>query len=63
MIQQESRLRVADNTGARELLCIRVIGGSRRRYDRVGDVVRIIETRPLSKTKNWRLAEVVEAAR
>jgi len=39
MIQQESRMRVADNTGARELLCIRVMGGSRRRYARVGDVV------------------------
>ena len=39
MIQQESRLRVADNTGAREILCIRVIGGSRRRYARVGDVI------------------------
>ena len=39
MIQQESRLRVADNTGARELLVIQVMGGSRRRYGRVGDVV------------------------
>jgi large subunit ribosomal protein L14 len=39
MIQQESRLRVADNTGARELLCIRVLGGSRRRYARVGDII------------------------
>lgn len=39
MIQQESRLRVADNTGARELLCIRVLGGSRRRYAHVGDVI------------------------
>ena len=39
MIQQESRVRVADNTGARELLCIRVLGGSRRRYARVGDVI------------------------
>ncbi len=39
MIQQESRMRVADNTGARELLCIRVLGGSKRRYARVGDVV------------------------
>ena len=39
MIQQESRMRVADNTGARELLCIRVLGGSRRRYAHVGDVV------------------------
>lgn len=39
MIQVESRLRVADNTGARELLCIRIMGGSRRRYARVGDVI------------------------
>src|SRR5205807_5329445 len=39
VIQQESRLRVADNTGAREILCIRVTGGSKRRYARVGDVI------------------------
>ncbi|MGQ0570950.1 MAG: 50S ribosomal protein L14 [Armatimonadota bacterium] len=39
MIQQQSRLKVADNTGARELLCIRVIGGSRRRYATIGDVI------------------------
>ncbi len=39
MIQAESRLRVADNTGARELLCIRVSGGSRRRYAGVGDII------------------------
>ena len=39
MIQQESRLKIADNTGAREILCIRVLGGSRRRYGRVGDVI------------------------
>ncbi|NLJ73433.1 MAG: 50S ribosomal protein L14 [Firmicutes bacterium] len=39
MIQQESRLKVADNTGAREILCIRVVGGSGRRYARVGDVI------------------------
>lgn len=39
MIQQESRLRVADNTGARELLVIRVLGGSGRRYAGIGDVV------------------------
>ncbi len=39
MIQQESRLKVADNSGARELLCIRVLGGTRRRYARVGDVI------------------------
>ena len=39
MIQQESRLRVADNTGAKEILCIRVFGGSGRRYAGIGDVI------------------------
>lgn len=39
MIQQESRLKVADNSGAREVLCIRVLGGTRRRYASVGDVI------------------------
>jgi large subunit ribosomal protein L14 len=39
MLQQESRLKVADNTGARELLVIRVLGGSKRRYAAVGDVI------------------------
>ena len=39
MIQAESRLRVADNTGARELLCIRVLGGAKRRYAGIGDVI------------------------
>lgn len=39
MIQQETRLRVADNTGAKELLCIRVLGGSGKRYATVGDII------------------------
>jgi large subunit ribosomal protein L14 len=39
MIQQETRLRVADNTGAKEILCIRVMGGSKRKYAGVGDVI------------------------
>ena len=39
MIQQESRLRVADNTGAKEILCIRVLGGSGRRYAGIGDII------------------------
>ena len=39
MIQQESRLKVADNSGAKEVLCIRVLGGSKRRYARVGDKI------------------------
>ena len=108
MIQVESRLRVADNTGAREILTIRVMGGSKRRYASVGDVivatvkqatpngtvkkgevvkavivrtsatlhahderndahigdtVRIVESRPLSRTKRWRLVEILERAR
>lgn len=39
MIQAESRLKVADNTGAKELLCIRVVGGSSRKYANIGDVI------------------------
>ena len=39
MVQQESRLKVADNTGAKELLCIRVLGGSTRRYANIGDII------------------------
>lgn len=39
MIQQETRLKVADNSGAKEVLCIRVLGGTKRRYARVGDII------------------------
>ena len=39
MVQQETRLKVADNTGAKEILCIRIMGGSRRRYAEIGDVI------------------------
>ena len=39
MIQQESRLRVADNSGAKEILCIRVLGGTKRRYASIGDII------------------------
>jgi large subunit ribosomal protein L14 len=39
MIQMQSRLRVADNTGAREIMCINVLGGTRRKYARVGDII------------------------
>ena len=46
MIQQESRLRVADNSGAREVLCIRVLGGSHRRYAGIGDI--FVATVPIS---------------
>ena len=107
MIQQESLMKVADNTGAKELLCIRVLGGTGRRYASVGDIVvcavkkaapggvvkkgdvvkavvvrtvkihahdenntcgigdkvAVMETRPLSATKRWRLVEIVEKAK
>ena len=107
MIQQESRVKVADNTGAKEVLCIRVLGGSGRRYAGIGDVivctvkdaipggnvkkgdvvravvvrtsklkahdeqnqcgtgdrVQIMETRPLSATKRWRVVEILEKAK
>ncbi len=48
MIQQESRLKVADNSGAKEVLCIRVLGGSKRRYASVGDkiIVTVKEAAP-----------------
>ena len=61
MIQQESRLKVADNTGAKEILCIRVLGGSGRRYAALGDVivVSIKEALPGSKVKKGDTARAV----
>ncbi|MDO8507729.1 MAG: 50S ribosomal protein L14 [bacterium] len=41
MIQMQTRLKVADNTGAKEIMCIKVLGGSKRRYARVGDVITV----------------------
>ncbi len=60
MVQQETRMSVADNTGARELLVIRVMGGSRRRYGYVGDVVvaTVKEAAPQGSVKK---SEVVKA--
>ncbi len=43
MVQQETRLKVADNTGAKELLCIRVMGGSTRRYANIGDIIDVVK--------------------
>jgi len=60
VIQQESRLRVADNTGAREILCIRVKGGSKRRYARVGDVI-TATVKSASPQGAVKKGEVVEA--
>jgi large subunit ribosomal protein L14 len=60
MIQQESRLKVADNTGAKEILCIRVIGGSMRRYATVGDII-IGTVKQAAPTGAVKKGEVVRA--
>ena len=61
MIQQESRLRVADNSGAKEVLCIRVLGGTRRRYASIGDkiVVSIKEAAPGGNVKKKQVTKAV----
>ena len=53
MIQTESRLEVADNTGAKSVLCIKVLGGSKRRYASVGDVIKVTikEAAPRGRVK------------
>ncbi|MGO3326369.1 50S ribosomal protein L14 [Gordonia sp. (in: high G+C Gram-positive bacteria)] len=60
MIQQESRVRVADNTGAKEVLCIRVLGGSSRRYAGVGDVI-VATVKDAIPGGNIKKGEVVKA--
>lgn len=60
MVQAETRLKVVDNTGARELLCIRVLGGSRRRYASVGDVI-VGSIKVASPRGTVKRGEVVEA--
>ena len=60
MIQQESRLTVCDNSGAKEILCIRVLGGSRRRYARVGDII-TATVKQASPTGTVRKKSVVRA--
>ena len=61
MIQQESRLNVADNSGAKEVLCIRVLGGTARRYASVGDriVVTVISAVPSSVMKKGTVSKAV----
>ena len=63
MIQQETRLKVADNSGAREILCIRVLGGSKRRYGRVGDVIvaSVKEAQPNASVKKGDVVRAVIA--
>lgn len=60
MIQQESRLKVCDNSGAKEILCIRVLGGTRRRYARVGDVI-VATVKQANPTGNVKKKSVVRA--
>lgn len=61
MIQMQSRLKVADNTGAKEVMCIKVLGGSKRRFASVGDiiVVSIKEAMPTAKVKKGDVAKAV----
>lgn len=60
MIQTESRLKVADNSGARELLVIRVVGGSKKRYGRVGDIV-VATVKAATSDGNVKKSDVVRA--
>jgi large subunit ribosomal protein L14 len=60
MIQQESRLKVADNTGAKEILCIRVLGGSGRRYAGIGDVI-VATVKDAIPGGNVKKGEIVKA--
>jgi large subunit ribosomal protein L14 len=61
MIQMQSYLKVADNTGAKELMCIRVLGGSRRRYANIGDVIvaTVKKTAPGGNVKKGELVRAV----
>ena len=61
MIQQESRLKIADNSGAKEVLCIRVLGGSKRRYASVGDliVISVKDAIPKGKVKKGAVHKAV----
>lgn len=60
MIQQESRLKVADNSGAKEILCIRVLGGTGRRYARVGDII-VASVKEANPSGNVKKKSVVKA--
>lgn len=60
MIQQETRLKVTDNSGAKEILCIRVLGGTKRRYARVGDII-VATVKQANPTGNVKKKSVVKA--
>ena len=61
MIQTETILEVADNSGARKVMCIKVLGGSKRRYARVGDVIKVAikEAIPTGRVKKGQVADAV----
>ncbi|WP_158898475.1 50S ribosomal protein L14 [Burkholderia sp. L27(2015)] len=61
MIQTETRLEVADNTGAREVLCIKVLGGSKRRYASIGDIIKVSikEATPRGRVKKGEIYNAV----
>jgi len=61
MIQTESRLEVADNTGAREVMCIKVLGGSKRRYANIGDIIKVSvkEATPRGRVKKGEIYNAV----
>ena len=61
MIQMQSRLDVADNTGARSVMCIKVLGGSRRRYASVGDIIKVTikDAAPRGKVKKGQVYDAV----
>ena len=60
MLQQESFLKVADNTGAKEIKCIRVLGGSKRKYGNIGDVI-VASVRKAAPNGTVKKGEVVKA--
>ena len=60
MLQQESRLAVADNSGAKEVLCIRVLGGTKKRYARIGDVI-VVTVKDALPSGNVKKCSVVKA--
>ena len=60
MIQQESRLKIADNSGAKEILCIRVLGGTKRRYARIGDTF-VGTVKSADPSSNVKKGDVVKA--
>ena len=61
MIQTQTILEIADNSGARKVMCIKVLGGSKRRYARVGDIIKVAikEAIPTGRVKKGQVAEAV----